>query len=102
MVVLINTFEVEPANAAAFLAAWKRVSAVMERQPGFLATRLHRSLAGSRFVNVGEWESERAFNGALGSSEFQETAQGLAGLATMSPGLYEIVYEAGGPAAPAD
>jgi quinol monooxygenase YgiN len=94
MVVLINTFEVEPTNADAFLAAWKRVSAVMERRSGFLRTRLHRALAGSRFVNVGEWENQSAFESALGSNEFQEVARGLAGLATMSPALYEVVYEA--------
>jgi len=93
MVVLINSFEVDEADAGAFLAAWKRVSAVMERRPGFVRTRLHRALAGSRFVNVGEWESEKAFESALESVEFQEAARGLAGLATMSPGLYEVIYE---------
>src|SRR5437879_10402845 len=84
MVVLINMFEVEPVNAEPFLAAWKQVSAVMERQPGFIRTRLHRALMGSRFVNVGEWDSRAAFEAALGSAEFQEAARGLVGLATPS------------------
>ncbi len=54
MVVLINTFDVEPAHVENFLSVWKDVSAVMERQPGFVHTRFHRTLAGTRFVNVAE------------------------------------------------
>jgi len=97
MVVLINTFEVEPASADVFLRTWKQVSQVMENRPGFLRTRFHRALAGSRFVNVGEWEDEDSFHAAVASPEFQDAAGRLAGLATMSPGLYEIVYESAAP-----
>jgi len=95
MIVLINSFEVEPQNEQAFLAGWKRVSEVMERRPGFIHTRLHRAVStGARFVNVGEWESHEAFAAALASPEFREAAQGIVGLATMSPALYDVVYEA--------
>ena len=95
MIVLINTFEVEPGKGDAFFDAWRRVSRVMEARPGFIHTRLHRALAGSRFVNVAEWESQEAFAAALTSSEFQEAVVALRELGKESPALYEVAYEAG-------
>ena len=95
MVVLINTFDVhDPANVDAFLAIWKQVSAIMERRPGFIHTRFHRALGGTRFVNVAEWESQEAFASSIAAPEFQEASRPLAGLATLSPALYDVVYEA--------
>ena len=94
MVVLINTFDVDPAQVDTFLSVWKEVSAVMEQRPGFIHTRLHRALAGARFVNVAEWESQQAFAESIAAPEFQEAARPLAGLATVSPALYDVVYEA--------
>jgi heme-degrading monooxygenase HmoA len=94
MVVLINVIDVEPANVEKFLGVWKRVSGVMERQPGFIRTRLHRALSASRFVNVAEWESQDAFDAAFRCAEFQEAAQAFAGLVTSSPALYQVEYDA--------
>ena len=94
MVVLIDTFDVDPAQVDAFREIWSQVSAVMERRPGFIHTRFHRALGGTRFVNVAEWESADAFAAAIASPEFQEASRPLATLATMTPGLYDVVYEA--------
>jgi hypothetical protein len=44
-VILINPFEVPVGQDAAFLAEWDTAKAFMEQQPGYLSTRLHRSLA---------------------------------------------------------
>ena len=52
------------------------------------------NLAGTRFVNVAEWESQQAFADSIAAPEFQEAARPLADLATMSPALYDVVYEA--------
>ena len=99
MIVLINTFEVTAGGEQAFFAAWRRVSEVMEARPGFIHTRLHRALAGSRFINVAEWESQEAFAAALTSPEFREAVAPLRQLGQESPALYEVVYEAARPAA---
>ena len=94
MVVLINSFEVDPKNDERFLAAWRRASDVMERRPGFLRTRLHRALAaGPRFVNIAEWESHEAFAAAIASSEFRAAAPAILSVASMTPALYELAYE---------
>ncbi len=98
MIVLVNTFEVEPGKEDAFFVAWKRVSAVMEARPGFIHTRLHRSTSGSRFVNVAEWESMEAFAAAINSPEFREAAAPLRELGRESPTLYEVAYETARPA----
>jgi heme oxygenase (mycobilin-producing) len=43
-VVLINPFEVPKGKDEEFLAEWEAAKAFMERQPGYVSTRLHRSL----------------------------------------------------------
>jgi heme-degrading monooxygenase HmoA len=72
-VVLINPFEVPEGKDEAFLAEWEAAKAFMERQPGYIATRLHRSLipnARFRFINVAEWASVEDFQAALNHPEF--------------------------------
>jgi quinol monooxygenase YgiN len=71
-VVLINQFNMAPADAGRFLEAWADDAAFMKQQPGFVSAQLHRGTAGSTtFVNVAVWESARALGQALGSPEFQ-------------------------------
>jgi len=95
MIVLINTFEIQPGKEDAFFEAWKRASEVMEARPGFIHTRLHRATTGARFVNVAEWESMEAFAAAINSPEFREAAAPLRELGKENPALYQVVYEAG-------
>jgi heme-degrading monooxygenase HmoA len=81
-VVLINAFEVPPDGDDAFLAAWEASRAFLATQPGYLATRLHRSLspeADVRFVNVGRYTSPQTFQAA---AAIQHRAH---------PGVYEVV-----------
>jgi heme oxygenase (mycobilin-producing) len=91
-VILINPFEV-PAGTddEAFLRGWERAADYMRKQPGFVSTRLHRSLAPDarfRFINIAEWASPQEFQAAVGSEEFRAIAgEGPSG----SPALYEVV-----------
>jgi heme oxygenase (mycobilin-producing) len=91
-VVLINAFEV-PADADdAFLAGWEASRQFLRAQPGYLATRLHRSLspgADFRFVNIGRYASPQAFRAAVGQPGFREAAAAIQHRA--HPGLYEII-----------
>ena len=57
----------------AFLQAWERAHAFLSTQPGYLSTRLHRSLSPSakfRFVNIALWQSPQAFRAATSQPEF--------------------------------
>ena len=61
-VVLINAFEVPPDADDAFISAWEATRQFLRAQPGYLATRLYRSLSPDtrfRFVNIGRYESPR-------------------------------------------
>ena len=91
-VILINAFEVpEGTDDDQFLRGWERAANYMREQPGFVSSRLHRSLAPDarfRFINIAEWESPQSFQAALGSEEFREIASGGP---LGSPALYEVV-----------
>lgn len=88
-VTLINPFEVAAGQEAAFVENWKRTAAVFSGKPGYLDTRLHRSLdpaARFRFVNVAHWESAEAWAEAI--KAFPPKEGGLAGIKA-NPALYE-------------
>jgi heme oxygenase (mycobilin-producing) len=73
-VILINAFEIPEGHDEAFLEGWERTRAFLSTQPGYLSTRLHRSLvpdAEFRFVNIARWESVDAFRAATSQPEFQ-------------------------------
>ena len=64
---MINAFEVPEDDDEAFLQAWERACAFLSTHPGYLSTRLHRSLSPTatfRFVNVALWQSPQAFQAA--------------------------------------
>jgi heme oxygenase (mycobilin-producing) len=89
-VVLINPFEV-PAEVPEeqFLAGWERAAEVLRSRPGFIGSRLHRSLspdARFRFINVAEWESPQHFQAAVADPAFAE-------LAKNSPPNFPALYE---------
>ena len=91
-VVLVNAFEVPPDDDDAFLANWEASRAFLHTQPGYLATRLHRSLSPEtdfRFVDVGRHTSPQAFQTAIGQPEFRQAAAAIQHRA--HPGLYEAI-----------
>jgi heme-degrading monooxygenase HmoA len=91
-VVLINAFEVPPESDDAFVAAWEQTRQFLRGQPGYLATRLHRSLspdADFRFINIGRYTSPQAFQAAISQPEFRQAAAAIQHRA--HPSLYQVV-----------
>ena len=91
-VVLINAFEVPAEQDAAFLRGWEAARDFMQRQAGYLSTRLHRSLdpaARFRFINIAEWASPADFQAALNHPEFVQMRQ--ASPFAHYPSLYQVV-----------
>ena len=71
-IIAINPFEVAPGTEAEALRVWDRVAEFMDRQPGFISAKLHRSLdPSSKFhlVTVAEWESAKHFMKVLANEE---------------------------------
>ena len=91
-VVLINAFEVPPDGDNAFLANWEVSRDFLRTQPGYLDTRLHRSLSADtefRFVNIGRYTSPQAFQAAIGQPGFRQAAAAIQHRA--HPSLYQVV-----------
>ena len=91
-VVLINVFEVTADRDEEFLEGWATARDFMQRQPGYLATRLHRSLdprAGFRYINVAEWETPAAFQSAVDHPEFVKLRNETP--FAHHPSLYEVI-----------
>lgn len=92
-VTLINPFEVPGGRDEECLRLWDEVAAYMRAQPGFVSTRLHRSLrpeAHFRFVNIAEWESAEHFQRAISTEEFRRLAEAMQNF-PHHPTLYELV-----------
>ncbi|MBE7244825.1 MAG: antibiotic biosynthesis monooxygenase [Actinomycetospora chiangmaiensis] len=91
-VVLINTFTVAPEEADRLLAAWTADATVMQRQPGFVSTQLHRGIAGSGvFLNYAVWASVADFRAAFANPEFRARLSDYPAGATASPHLFRKV-----------
>jgi heme-degrading monooxygenase HmoA len=90
-VVLINPFEVPAGADEEFIASWEVARNYMRYQPGYLHTRLHRSIlpdADFRFINIAGWESAEAFRAAVESRGFQQIGRPPY---PAHPALYRVV-----------
>ena len=91
-VVLINTFTVAPEDADRLLEAWAEDAAFMKQQPGFIATQLHRGIAGgTTLVNVAIWESAAALRAAFTAPAFQDHVAHYPDSAVATPHLFQKV-----------
>lgn len=94
-VVLINVFEVPAAQEAEVLQAWTRSKEFLEKQPGYINTRLHKNIDPNgkfRFINVAEWASPQQFQGAtkaMNESSVPKMPEGV----RFSPGLFKVVAQ---------
>jgi heme oxygenase (mycobilin-producing) len=78
-VVLIDPFAVPDGDDERFLAGWGRVRDLLAQRPGYLGTRLHRSVgpADYRFVDIARWSSPLAFARAMQRPEIERAAAAI-------------------------
>ncbi len=89
-VILVNTFRVAPADADALVAAWAVDAAHLRSKPGYIATQLHRGIAGSStFLNTAVWESVASFRAAFADPAFQSTFRDYPDSTVASPHLFQ-------------
>jgi heme-degrading monooxygenase HmoA len=89
-VVLINAFEVAEGRDEEFLMTWEHARDWLRAQPGYLGTRLHRSLdptAEFRYVNRGTFRTAEEFTKAISNPGFPGGAMRF----RSHPMLYEVV-----------
>jgi heme-degrading monooxygenase HmoA len=97
---LINAFKVPTDESERFLRRWKENARSMARQPGFIRARMYRALAsdvGLRFINVADWDSEKALTAAMAKPEFQDSIRRVLDdpdlHVTSQPAVYQIAVE---------
>ena len=91
-VILINAFTVAPDDVDALLTAWAADASYLKTKPGFIATQLHRGIAGSCvFLNHAVWESVEAFRNAFGDPQFQKTFARYPDSTVATPHLFQKV-----------
>jgi heme oxygenase (mycobilin-producing) len=97
MVTLINVFTVSKGREEEFIKLWNETALLMKSQPGFIDTKLHRSIhpeADFAFVNVALWESEQTWQKAMGSSpDLQMWRDRIAVIAQAHPSLYNVAVK---------
>ena len=88
-IVLVNVFTMDPTDEQTFLEAWKADAGIMQRQPGYISTQLHRSVGvGGQFMISACWESIACFERAFFSPDFRETFESYPSSTIASPHLF--------------
>ncbi|TQS70345.1 antibiotic biosynthesis monooxygenase [Rhodobacteraceae bacterium] len=71
-IVLVNLFEVQPEDEKALRDAWPQDAALMQVQPGYISTQLHKGIAGSgTWMNHAIWQDVDSFRKAFTNPAFQ-------------------------------
>ncbi|MEH6521807.1 antibiotic biosynthesis monooxygenase family protein [Sulfitobacter sp.] len=92
-VTLINVFEVPKGVLDAAIKAWTKGRDFLQKQPGYVSTALHKSIApDAKFalVNIAIWESPETFNAAIAAMNAADTSPKIEGL-RYAAGLYTVV-----------
>lgn len=98
MITLINVFEVTQAGKEdEFIQLWNETAHIMTKEPGFIDTKLHRSLdAGARFqfINIAHWESPETWQQAIAANPgLKDWWQKIAVISEANPSLYNVALQ---------
>jgi quinol monooxygenase YgiN len=92
--VLINLFVVEPSNQDRVVELLSTVTDQFVRHsPGFIRSRLHRSLDGTKVTMYAEWDSREAYEAMRGDTRPAAYLDEAMNIAEFQPGMYEVVGE---------
>jgi heme-degrading monooxygenase HmoA len=91
-VVLVNVFTLDKADENTFLKVWQDDAIFMKRQPGFIATQLHRAIGENpTYLNYAVWETTADFRAAFTHPEFRAKLSAYPSSAVASPHLFQKV-----------
>lgn len=92
-VILINPFVVPAGSEEEAVAMWKQARDFLATQPGYISTRLHRTLspdATYTLINVAEWKSVKAFQAAITAMRQSASISPVDGVHG-DPHLYRVI-----------
>lgn len=91
-VILINLFDVDPADHEAFKAAWQKDAEFFKAQPGYISAQLHQGVGNSSmFLNYAVFENAAAFGATTEQPEFKPLRAIYPDSATAHPHLFRRV-----------
>ena len=92
-VILINTFTVPVGKVEEAIGMWEKARDFLKNQPGYLSTKLHRSLSADakyQLINVAEWQNVETFKAATKLMREEANLPRIKGL-SISPFLYKVI-----------
>lgn len=98
-VTLINAFEVSKDQIEETIRFWEQARDFLKDQPGYISTRLHRSLspdAKFQLVNVAQWQSPQDFQAAIGEMRKSDLGSDMRGT-VFHAALYQVIRTDEGP-----
>lgn len=94
LVTFINVFTVEPANQQRLVDILTHVTSEYVRHaPGFLSSRLHRSLDGRKVTMVAQWRSMAEYEAMRSDPRPRSYLEEALAIAQFEPGSYEVVAD---------
>lgn len=94
MVTFINVFTMEPADQARVVELLTRVTQdIVRHATGFVSSRLHRGLDGTKVTMVAEWRSMADYEAMRADPRPRPALEEAMKIATFAPGSYEVVAE---------
>ena len=94
-VVLINAFTVPAEKIDEAIAMWEMARDFLKEQPGYVSTKLHRSLSPDAkylLINVAQWETSETYKAATSLMRKEASLPRIEGVVP-SPGLYKVIRE---------
>ena len=91
--ILLNLFDVDPKDQAAFKEAWLMDANFFKKQPGYVSAQLHQGLLDSRmFLNYAVFENTAAFAATNEQPEFGPLRKVYPDSATAHPHLFRRLH----------
>lgn len=94
-VILINPFVVPAGSEDDAIAMWMQARNFLATQPGYISTKLHRSLSPDAtyvLINVAEWTSLESFQAAATAMRQSASIPRIEGV-NGDPQLYNVIAE---------
>lgn len=94
-IILINPFTVPKDKLDEAIASWEKGRDSLSQQPGYISTKLHRSLSPDAqylLINVAEWETTEQFKAAIAAMRANSKFPPVEGVIP-APALYEIIRD---------
>jgi quinol monooxygenase YgiN len=94
MVTFINVFTMEPQNQPRVVGLLTQVTRDFVRlAPGFVSSRLHRSLDGTKVTMYAQWRSMDHYEAMRADPRPRPYLEEALKISTFAPGSYEVVAD---------